>query len=164
MGKRQTTIAQQPTPDHEATEVVWELHEGPSDSRKLDPEKRMPALATAIVDLAETLPSTRAANHVADQILRSGPSPCPSHGEAESAESRDALVHKLKAFRKEPRASRRWARLIQRMVWAPESSSLLFVLGESEELIRIFQRRVQTARGHALDQSKSAPASPCGPV
>ena len=164
MGEHPTTNAQQPTPSEDGQEIAWELQDGPAIQRKYDLEERLLAFATAIIDLSEKLPSTRAANHVAGQILRSGTSPYPNHGEAESAESHDDFIHKLKLCLKELRETRRWARLIQRMGWAPDHPSLLFVLGESEELIRIFHRSIQTARRNALEQSSPASASRGGPV
>ena len=39
--------------------------------------------ASAIIDLSEKLPNSRAGNHVAGQILRSETSPYAVHGEAE---------------------------------------------------------------------------------
>src|SRR6266516_7987789 len=82
---------------------------------------------------------------VAGQILRSGTSPYPNHGEAEDAESREDFIHKLKVCLKELRETRRWARLTSRKNWAKDDSTLLFVLNESDELIRIFFDSIQTA-------------------
>ena len=112
---------QHPTPIEEH-ESAWECHDG----------------------------STRAGNHIAGQILRSGTSPYPNHGEAEDAESRDDFIHKLKICLKELRETRRWARLISRKSWVKENATLVFVLGEAEELIRIFFASVQTAKKNAL--------------
>ena len=41
---------------------------------------------------------TRAANHLAGQLLRSGTSPYGNHGEVEAAESRKDFVHKLQSL------------------------------------------------------------------
>ncbi|MCO5052031.1 MAG: four helix bundle protein [Verrucomicrobiae bacterium] len=38
--------------------------------------------ASAIIDVSEKLPNSRAGNHLAEQILRSGTSPYGNHGEA----------------------------------------------------------------------------------
>jgi four helix bundle protein len=98
---------------------------------------------------------------VAGQILRSGTSPYPNHGEAESAESREDFVHKLKICLKELRETRRWARLIGRKQWAHDDPTLIFVLRESEELIRIFMSSIRTARLNALKpESNAANQSP----
>lgn len=128
---------------------VWELREGAEQKRKFDLEDRLLKFASAAIDLSEMLPDTRAGNHVAGQILRPGTSPYPNHGEAEAAESRDDFIHKLKVCLKELRETRRWARLIKQKVWAKDDSTLLFILDEADELIRIFHSSIQTARRNA---------------
>ena len=113
--------------------------------------------ASAITDLSEKLPNSRAGNHVAGQMLRSGTSPYPNHGEAEDAESREDFIHKLKVCLKELRETRRWARLISRKNWARDDPTLLFVLKESDELIRIFFSSIQTAQRNAVVQKRRPP-------
>jgi len=125
---------------------VWEFNEGDANGRKFDLEERLLEFASAIIDLSEKLPSSRAGSHVAGQILRSGTSPYPNHGEAEAAESREDFIHKLKICLKELRETQRWARLINRKQWAKSDPALPFVLRESEELIRIFFSSIQTAQ------------------
>jgi four helix bundle protein len=134
---------------------VWEFCEGEGARRRFDLEERLLEFASAVIDLSEMLPSTRAGNHVAGQVLRSGTSPYPNHGEAEDAESRDDFIHKLKVCLKELRETRRWARLIKRKAWAKDDPTLLFVLSESDELIRIFYSSVQTAKRNALAEKRA---------
>ena len=130
----------------------WTLSEGPTGNRKFDLEERLLKFASAVIDLSEKLPATRAGNHVAGQFLRSGTSPYPNHAEAESAESRDDFIHKLKICLKELRETRRWARLIHLKGWAKTDPGLLFVLDESDELIRIFVSSINTTQQNALKQ------------
>ena len=125
---------------------TWEFKEGDGGNRKFDLEDRLLEFASAVIDLSESLPATRAGNHVAGQVLRSGTSPYPNHGEAEAAESREDFIHKLKICLKELRETRRWTRLIKRKAWVKNEVMVLFVLGESEELIRIFHSSIQTAK------------------
>ncbi len=153
--KHPTSNIQQPT-SNEAGSEVWEFREGEAGKRRFDLEERLLEFASAVIDLSEKLPSTRAGNHVANQILRSGTSPYPNHGEAEDAESRDDFIHKLNLCLKELRETRRWARLIRRKNWAKDESTLLFVLSEAEELIRIFFSSIQTARRNALAERRPA--------
>jgi four helix bundle protein len=148
-----TPNIQHPT-SKDAADEVCEFNDGTKNNRKYDLEERLLEFASAIIDLSETLPATRAGNHIAGQILRSGTSPYPNHGEAEDAESRDDFVHKLKICLKELRETRRWARLIKRKGWVKEDATLVFVLSESEELIRIFFASVQTARKNALAEKR----------
>jgi four helix bundle protein len=158
-GKQPTTNIQHPTPSGEAEEVLI-FNGGNSAERKFDLENRLLEFASAIIDLSEALPANRAGNHVAGQILRSGTSPYPNHGEAEDAESREDFIHKLKICLKELRETRRWARLIKRKGWAAAEISLPFVLSESEELIRIFFSSVQTARRNALAERRKNSGAP----
>jgi four helix bundle protein len=94
--------------------------------------------------LLDALPNTRAANHLAGQILRSGTSPYGNHGEVEAAESRKDFVHKLKVCLKELKETRRWLRLVKKSKMLLEKNMVL-ILAESEELIRIFFVSVRTA-------------------
>jgi hypothetical protein len=84
MNKNQhpTSNTQHPTPN-EAMSEVWEFREGEAGNRRFDLEERLLGFASAVIDLSEKLPNTRAGNHVAGQVLRSGTSPYPNHGEAE---------------------------------------------------------------------------------
>jgi|ERR1051326_1014348 four helix bundle protein len=108
-------------------------------------EQRLLDFASAVIDISENLPRTRAGNHVAGQLLRSGTSPYSNHGEAESAESSDDFIHKLKICLKELRETKRWLRLIHRKTWLRTNRDLLFAIGEVEELIRIFVASIRTA-------------------
>jgi four helix bundle protein len=111
-GKHSTFNIQHSTSkDSEA--VAWEFNEGADKNRRFDLEDRLLGFASAVIDLSESLPATRAGNHVAGQVLRSGTSPYLNHGEAGAAESREDFIHNLKICLKELRETRRWARLIK---------------------------------------------------
>jgi len=148
MGKHRTSNIEHRTLN-ETRHQGGMLREGDDRGRKFDLEERLLEFAAAVIDLSEKLPPSRAGNHVAVQILRSGTSPYSNHGEAESAESRDDFIHKLKVCLKELRETRRWARLVERKHWAKGDATLNFVLSESEELIRIFMSSIRTAQLNA---------------
>ena len=97
-----------------------------------------------IVRLVDSLPNTRAANHLGGQLLHCGTSPYGNHGEVEAAESRKDFVHKSKVCLKELKETRRWLGLIAKssMIPAPKMSA---ILNETEELIKIFFSSVRTA-------------------
>ncbi len=143
------------------SETEWMLHDGETSNRVYDLEDRLLEFASTIIDLSEKLPASRAGNHVAGQILRSGTSPYPNHGEAEAAESREDFIHKLRICLKELRETRRWSRLIDRKKWVPGDPALKRVLVECDELIRIFYASIQTARRNAL-QPKNRDARKAG--
>jgi four helix bundle protein len=115
---------------------------------RFDLEERLLEFSALIIRLVDALPNTRAGNHVAGQLLRSGTSPYGNHGEVEAAESRKDFVHKLKVSLKELKETRRWLRLIERSRMLPEKS-LAPILAETEELIRIFFTSIRTAEQNA---------------
>jgi four helix bundle protein len=57
--------------------------------------------AVRAMKVAQSLPDTQSGKHVGCQLLRSGTSPAPNCGEAQSAEFRKDFVHKLKVALKE---------------------------------------------------------------
>jgi len=61
--------------------------------------------AAIIIEVTESLANTRAGNHLAGQLVRSGTSPALQYGEAQSAESRNDFIHKLQILLKELRES-----------------------------------------------------------
>jgi four helix bundle protein len=118
------------------------------EERVFDLEDRLLNYAAAIIRLVEELPKTRAGNHIAAQLLRSGTSPLPNHGEAESAESPADFVHKLKICLKELRETGRWLRLVVRVPLL-SGATVNQLLAETVELIRIFVASIRTAENRA---------------
>jgi four helix bundle protein len=116
--------------------------------RRFDLEERLLEFSPHIIELIDALPHTRAANHVAGQLLRCGTSPYGNHGEVQAAESRRDFIHKLRVCLKELKETRRWLRLIQRATWLPQSKTASF-LCETEELIKIFVTSIRTAEKNA---------------
>ncbi len=78
--------------------------------QEFDLEQRLLDYSARIIRWVESLPNTRAANHVGGQLLRSGTSPCLNHGEAQAAESINDFVHKMRICLKELRESLRCLR------------------------------------------------------
>ena len=116
----------------------------PASRPRFDLEDRLREFSARIIRLVNSLPNTRAANHIAGQLLRCGTSPYGNHGEVEAAESRKDFVHKPKVCLKELKESRRWLRLIGQSSMLPEKK-MLPILNETEELIRIFFSSIRTA-------------------
>jgi four helix bundle protein len=117
--------------------------------RRYDLEDRLLDFAVDVVELTESLPNTRAGNHIAGQLLRCGTSPLSNHGEVEAAESRKDFLHKLRICLKELRETKRWLRLVSRLKKLGEPANLPACLNEVEELIRIFAASVKTAEKNA---------------
>ena len=117
---------------------------------RFDLEERLLEFSSRIIRLVDALPNTRAANHIAGQLLRCGTSPLGNHGEVEAAESRKDFVHKLRICLKELKETRRWLRLIGNAcrIYA-EVKGWHASLSETEELIKIFSASIRTAEKNA---------------
>lgn len=121
-----------------------------------DLEARLLEYATCIVRLVEQLSNTRAGNHVAGQLLRSGTAALPNHGEAQAAESPADFIHKMKVCLKELRESYRWLLLIRRVPLIDSETTVSVLIKETDELIRIFVKSIQTARKNECEPRTSA--------
>ena len=124
---------------------------GVASRQDFDLEERLLNYAAEIIRLTERLPHSRAGNHVAGQLLRSGTSPLPNHGEAQAAESRDDFIHKMSICLKELRESRRWLRLIHRIPLTRELPAVETLIQETEELICIFAKSIKTAKAGRVE-------------
>jgi four helix bundle protein len=114
--------------------------------RKYDLENRLLEYSAKIIKIAEGLPNSRAGNHIAGQLLRSGTSPYANHGEAQAAESSKDFIHKMGICLKELRESKRWLKLIQRVPLIKLPEKMDEILEETEELIKIFATSIRTAK------------------
>ena len=113
------------------------------DKRQFDLEERLIDFAVRIIRTAESLPKTRAGNHIAGQLIRSGTSPAPNYGEAQSAESRSDFIHKMKISLKELRETRIWLLMIVKANLIKPMSKLEPMINENNELISIFVTSVK---------------------
>ena len=111
---------------------------------KYDLEERLLSYSVRIIKIVEKLPNTITGSHIAGQLLRSGTSPYPNHGETQSAESPKDFIHKLRISLKELRETQRWLMLIQRIPLIKPVEKLDKILQETEELIKIFVSSIKT--------------------
>ncbi|MFC1454367.1 four helix bundle protein [Verrucomicrobiota bacterium] len=112
--------------------------------RAFDLEERLIAFAVRVIRAVDALPKTPTGNHIRNQLLRSGTSPAPNYGEAQSAESRSDFTHKLKIVLKELRETRVWLLMIQRANLIKPVMVLDALLQETNELISIFVASLKT--------------------
>jgi four helix bundle protein len=113
--------------------------------RVFDLEDRLISFAVRAIHVAEALPRTPVGNHIRTQLGKSGTSPAPNYGEAQSAESPADFVHKLKIVLKELRESRVWLLIIQRAGLIKPAAKLDPMVAEAVELISIFVTSIKTA-------------------
>ena len=115
------------------------------DERRFDLEDRSIDFALRIDEIVESLPNTKLANHIGTQLIRSGTAPALNYGEAQSAESPNDFIHKLKIILKELRESRICLKIIHRKpLIKPER--LIAIIQENNELIAIFLKCIETAK------------------
>ncbi len=122
-----------------------ELNRRPVKDKANGLEDRLVDFAVRIIAVVESLPDTKAGNHIAGQLVRSGTSPAPNYGEAQSAESRNDFIHKMKVCLKELRETLVWLKIIVRKPLCPPDR-LAPVIQENDELISIFVKSVKTAQ------------------
>jgi len=115
------------------------------ETKKYDLETRLIDFAVQIIALAESLPNSRTGSHLANQLVRSGTSPALNYGEAQSAESRNDFIHKMKIVLKELRETSISLQIIKRTGLSESAPRLSSVLDECRELIAIFAKSIQTA-------------------
>jgi four helix bundle protein len=114
-------------------------------TKKFDLDERLIEFASTIIDISEALPKTFAGNHIAGQLVRSGTSPALHYGEAQSAESRNDFIHKMKVGAKELPETFNSLRLISKKNWHSEKI-LAKTLDENNQLISIFVKSIETAQ------------------
>jgi four helix bundle protein len=116
------------------------------ECRDFDLEERLIDFAVRVIRTAQTLPKSRVGNHIAGQLIRSGTSPAPNYGEAQSAESRSDFIHKMKLSLKELRETRIWLLMIVRANLINPASKIELLLDENDQLISIFVASIKTAQ------------------
>lgn len=117
----------------------------PRENIKYDLEDRLVDFAVRIIHLSESLPKSKAANHIAGQIIRSGTSPAFNYGEAQGAESLSDFIHKMKICLKELRETRVGLLMIIRSNIIKPLSKLDALIDENDQLISIFVKSIHTA-------------------
>jgi four helix bundle protein len=115
------------------------------EAHEYDLQERLIAFVVRILNVIESLPNTRAANHIASQLVRSGTAAAPNYGEAQSAESRKDFIHKMKIGLKELRETLVWLLVIERKPMIEPAGKLAPIIQENQELIAIFAKSIATA-------------------
>ena len=124
------------------------------EKRKYDLDERLIDFAVLIIAITEGLYNTRAGNHIAGQLVRSGTSPALHYGEAQSAESRADFIHKIKVILKELRETKNALRIIKKVPLTDKMENVDKALNECNELISIFMKSVETAKKNMESEKK----------
>ncbi len=114
--------------------------------KKFDLEDRFIDYTIRISDIVDKIDNSKLGTHIAGQLIRSGSSPALNYGEAQSAESRKDFIHKLKIILKELKESRVCLKIIERKPLIPNTTKLTSVMKETEELIAIIYKSIETTK------------------
>ncbi|MEP7128029.1 MAG: four helix bundle protein [Chitinophagales bacterium] len=125
--------------------MTMELSDEDKRKRKFDLEERLIDFSVLIIQIADHLKDTRAGNHIAGQVVRSGTHPALHYGEAQSAESRQDFIHKLKVLLKELRETNNALKIIRKASLSTQPPLIERALPEINELISIFVKSIVTA-------------------
>ena len=115
-------------------------------------EERLVDFAVMIIHLTDKMPSSRAGNHIAGQLLRSGTSPAAHYAEARGAESTNDFVHKLKVGLKELNESRVWLKVTIKSKMMP-NEDLSDIYQECDELCRIVNASIKTSKQRKIQRT-----------
>ncbi len=114
--------------------------------KNADLEKRLIDFSVLIIEIASNMPKSRAGNHMAGQIIRSGTSVSLNYGEVQGAESRKDFIHKMKIILKELRETFISLKIIHRSNFDKTEQKILCAKKENDELISIFVKSLKTAK------------------
>lgn len=115
---------------------------------KFDLEERLINYAVKTIAITESLFNTRAGNYIASQLVRSCTSPALHYGEAQSAESRNDFIHKIKILLKELHESMNSLRIVNKVPLTDKTEEVGESIVETNELISIFVKSIQTAKAN----------------
>jgi four helix bundle protein len=122
---------------------------------KYDLEERLINFAVMIVEINETMPDTKASNHPAGQLLRSGTSPALNYGEAQSGESKRDFIHKINIVLKELRETFVCLKIIYHSKLYKSENKIVAMMNENNELISIFVKSADTAQKNLKVKTES---------
>jgi four helix bundle protein len=126
-------------------------------NKPFDLEDRLIDFAVKVIKLTEQFPITFAGKHLGGQLVRSGSSPALHYGEAQSAESRNDFIHKMKVCAKELKETFSCLKWIHKMEWI-SCEKIESLLNENNQLISIFVKSIDTARKNK-EKEKNAPVT-----
>jgi four helix bundle protein len=104
-------------------------------------EDRTIAFSVGLIRLTEKFPRSFSGNHLAGQI---GTAPALNYGEAQSAESRNDFIHKMKIALKELREIYICLKMVDQLSWFA-AGDLDAHIKECNELVSIFVKSIHTA-------------------
>jgi four helix bundle protein len=119
-----------------------------------DLERRVADFAAQTISVCDALPNKLGSLHIKDQLFRSSTSVAANYAEASVPESRKDFIHKMNIALKEIVETRMWLRIIMLRNYL-DNGQLESLIGETDELAKIFHTSIMTARKRLADESGS---------
>ena len=117
-------------------------------------EIRLIDFSASLYEMSKEMGDSFIANHLTNQILRSSIGAALNFAEAQAAESRKDFIHKTSIVLKELRETHVNLQIIQRMKICNNEEKIMDVLNESNQLVSIFYKTVETARKNSFEIKK----------
>jgi four helix bundle protein len=114
------------------------------NGQRFDIQERTFEFAVQVAKLVNRLPRTVAGVEIGRQVVRSATSVGANVEEADAAESKQDVIHKMSIAQKEAREARYWLRVIQAALL--DNDEVQSLIQESDELVRILYTIVDNAR------------------
>lgn len=118
-----------------------------------DLKKRTKQFGLRVIRVVECLPSTRSANVIGNQLLRSGTSVGANYRSACRGRSKPAFISKASIAIEEADESQYWMELLVESGLMPEKK-LSALRKEADEIVAILTASVKTARANLNQPSK----------
>jgi len=117
-------------------------------------EIRLIDFSASLYEMSKEMGDSFIANHLTNQILRSSTGAALNFAEAQAAESRKDFIHKTSIVLKELRETHVNLQIILRMKICNNEEKIMEVLNESNQLVSIFYKTVETARKNSIEIKK----------
>ena len=122
---------------------------------KSEMEQRLVKYSVDILEVADGMRKDYMGKHLASQIIRSGSSVALNYGECQSAQSRKDFIHKASIILKELLETIINLKVISEKKLCNKEKLLLDTIKESDELIAIFYKTLQTCNKNQRGQRGS---------
>lgn len=109
-------------------------------------ENRLVQFAVSLIELCKHFEKDFAGEYLSKQLLRSGSAPALNYGEAQGAESKRDFIHKSSIVLKELRETNVNLKIVSGAAICKKTDLLEKVLDESNQLVSIFYKSVDTAK------------------
>ena len=109
-------------------------------------ELRLVAFSVMVFKISAGMDKNYYGNYLMEQLLRSSASAALNYGEAQSAETKKDFIHKIGIVLKELRESNVNIQIIALAEIVKDKNLIERILDESNQLISIFYRTIQTAK------------------